>query len=80
MTGLDELIDPYKEVKSDPINPDYYRRFGGVEVNDITKHLSFNLGNVVKYSARAGFKAGTDAVQDLSKAKWYLESEIDRLS
>lgn len=62
---------------SDPINPDYYRRFP-VEVIDLTEHLSFNLGNAVKYAARAGFK--DDAVQDLEKAVWYIQREIARLS
>lgn len=62
-----------------PINPAHYRRFGGVEVNDITQHLSFNLGNVVKYAARAGFKPGVDPIEDLNKAAWYLEKEIERL-
>lgn len=36
--------------------------------------LEFNLGNVIKYIARAGKK---DAVlQDLKKARWYLDDEI----
>ena len=39
--------------------------------------LGFNLGNTVKYISRAGKK---DALQqDLEKAKWYLEREIQRL-
>lgn len=62
---------------SDPINPDYYRRFP-VEVIDLTEHLSFNLGSAVKYCARAGHK--DDVVQDLSKAIWYIQREIRRLS
>lgn len=36
--------------------------------------LSFNLGNVVKYISRAGKK--DFLIQDLEKAKWYLEREI----
>ena len=40
--------------------------------------LGFNLGNVAKYISRAGKK--DDIVQDLEKAKWYLEREIVRLS
>ena len=39
--------------------------------------LSFNLGNVAKYVSRAGKKG--DALQDLEKAKWYLEREINNL-
>lgn len=36
--------------------------------------LGFNLGNVVKYISRAGKK--DFLIQDLEKAKWYLEREI----
>lgn len=39
--------------------------------------LNFNLGNTVKYIARAGRKE--DIVQDLKKAKEYLQFEIDYL-
>lgn len=39
--------------------------------------LNFNLGNVAKYVSRAGKKG--DALQDLKKAKWYLEREINNL-
>lgn len=39
--------------------------------------LGFNLGNTVKYIARAGKK--DDIVQELQKAKWYLEREIYNL-
>jgi Protein of unknwon function (DUF3310) len=40
--------------------------------------LGFCLGNAVKYIARAGKKG--DPVEDLKKAAWYLEREIDKLS
>jgi hypothetical protein len=40
--------------------------------------LSYALGNVVKYIARAGRKG--DAVEDLKKARFYLDREISRLS
>ena len=39
--------------------------------------LNFNLGNVAKYVSRAGKKG--DALQDLEKAKWYIEREINNL-
>lgn len=39
--------------------------------------LNFNLGNVVKYTLRAGKKEVL--LQDLQKAKWYIEREIKRL-
>lgn len=63
----------------DQINPDHYRFPNGEEVIGITEQLSFNLGNVVKYVARAGRKPEASVLTDLSKALWYLEREISRL-
>lgn len=60
-------------------HPVHYTGFSnGAEVIDITENLSFNLGNVVKYVARAGRKT-EDPTEDLAKAKFYLEREIERL-
>ena len=39
--------------------------------------LNFHLGNAVKYIARAGKKGA--AKQDIQKAVWYLQREIDKL-
>jgi len=41
-------------------------------------NLGFCLGNVVKYISRAGRKA--DRLEDLSKAMWYLQRQIDNES
>jgi hypothetical protein len=41
--------------------------------------LGFCLGNTVKYISRAGKKETDKTVQDLEKAKWYLEREIEKL-
>jgi hypothetical protein len=38
--------------------------------------LDYYLGNCTKYICRAGRKPGADSIQDLEKAKWYLEQEI----
>lgn len=40
--------------------------------------LNFNLGQVLKYIKRAGSKAGNSRVDDLRKAAWYLDREIQR--
>lgn len=40
--------------------------------------LGFCLGNVVKYVSRAGKKDPLKYKEDLEKAKWYLEREIER--
>ena len=65
---------------TDLINhPAYYAEgwSNGAEVIDITENLSFNRGNAVKYVARAG-KKGSE-LEDLKKARWYIDREIDRL-
>lgn len=62
---------------SDAINPNHYN-FGDVQPVDIAEHLSFNLGNVVKYVSRAGRKG--EVLEDLHKASWYLDREIQRFN
>lgn len=65
---------------SDPINrPAHYTRFPGVEVIQITEHLNFCRGNVVKYVSRAGAKDPKKELEDLKKARYYLDREIARL-
>jgi hypothetical protein len=49
----------------------------GLEAIDICEHLTFNLGNAVKYLWRAGLK--NDEVEDLKKALWYVERQINQL-
>jgi hypothetical protein len=41
--------------------------------------LGFNLGNTVKYISRAGKKNPEHLVEDLKKARWYLDREIKKL-
>lgn len=41
--------------------------------------LGFRLGNAVKYIARAGRKDPTRHIEDLCKARWYLDREIEKL-
>ena len=61
----------------DPVNhPQHYTQHpSGVECIQITEHMSFNLGNAIKYVWRADLKEG---LQDLEKARWYLDREIAR--
>jgi len=51
----------------------------GVECIEITRHMSFNLGNAVKYLWRNGLKDGASSIQDLEKAVWYINDEINKL-
>lgn len=62
---------------TDAINPQHYTGFSnGAQPIDIAEHLGFNLGNVVKYTSRAGRK--DNRLQDLKKAMFYLKREIAR--
>ncbi len=73
-----EKVEAKRGVQSDHINPPHYQQHpSGVECIQVTEHMTFCLGNVVKYLWRAGQKG--DAVQDLEKAAWYLDREIKRL-
>ena len=67
------------ELESDPVNhPSHYTAHpSGVECIQITEHMNFNLGNSMKYIWRAGMKG--DAVEDLKKARFYLDREIKRI-
>lgn len=57
-------------------NPEHYMSHPSqVACIQVTEHMSFCLGNVIKYVWRADLKGGT---QDLEKAKWYLSREIER--
>ena len=59
-------------------HPDYYNK--GIEVIDFIEshHLGFSRGNIIKYVSRAGLKGDAQKeVEDLEKAKWYIEREIE---
>ena len=62
-------------------NPSHYAEgfSNGAEVIDITENLNFNRGNAVKYLSRAGKKDGSPELQDLEKAQFYVNREVDRV-
>ena len=63
---------------NDLVNHPPHYKSGGIETIDFieAKDLNYRLGNVVKYVSRAG-KKDSDPVQDLEKALWYLQREIN---
>lgn len=63
---------------NDPVNkPAHYREHpSGIECIQVTEHMGFNLGNAIKYIWRCDLKK--DAIEDLEKAKWYIQREIDK--
>lgn len=50
----------------------------GVECIEVTRHLPFNLGNVVKYIWRSGLKENESEIKDLEKSLDYLNDEINK--
>jgi len=54
--------------------PHYNVHPSGIECIQVVEHMGFNLGNAIKYIWRADEKGKT--VEDLKKAKWYIEREI----
>lgn len=58
-------------------HPAHYNRHpSGVECIVVVEHMTFNIGNAIKYLWRADYKNG---VEDLRKAVWYIQREIERL-
>lgn len=68
-------------------HPKHYNSHpSGVECIDIVRHYNFNTGNAIKYLWRHGLKSEEGmrneekSIEDLQKAKFYIEDEINRLS
>lgn len=77
-----------KEEKEEMVNhPNHYawlKELCGIEPIDICRHLDFNCGSAIKYLLRKGKKEMNlsereQRVQDLSKAIFYLQDEIDMI-
>ena len=66
---------------ADNVNHPSHYTDGDIEVIDYIedKKLGYHLGNVVKYVSRAGKKDAGKEIEDLKKARWYLDRYIDRL-
>lgn len=58
----------------------YNENPSGVECITVVEHMSFNIGNAVKYVWRAGLKPDASTVHDLEKARWYIDREIQRIA
>lgn len=71
MSAIEDGHDPVDHPAHYTSNP------SGVECIDVVEHLTFNRGNAIKYLWRAGAKG--DEIEDLRKARWYVDREIQRL-
>lgn len=66
---------------NDIVNHPSHYTDGKIEVIDFIedKHLNFHRGNAIKYISRAGKKNPEKEIEDLQKAVWYINREIQRL-
>lgn len=86
-TILTHIPDVVPEPVPDPVShPTHYTSDpSGIECIQITRHRNFNIGNAIKYLWRAGLKESGSIsgfekqIQDLEKAVWYIQDEIQRL-
>lgn len=63
--------------RSSAVNhPSHYNQVPGIECINVVEHFDFLRGNAIKYLWRAGSKG--NLIQDLEKAKWYIDREIAR--
>ena len=69
VTSVDQVNHP-EHYTTDP---------SGVECIEITRHRNFNIGNAFKYLWRAGLKDEKKHIEDLRKAMFYIQDEINRL-
>ncbi len=67
-----------KKSKHDPVNNPSHYTSGTIQPIEAIEdwQLGFNLGQVIKYVGRAGKKDNSPLLEDLQKAKFYLEREI----
>nr|DAT56996.1 MAG TPA: nucelotide kinase [Caudoviricetes sp.] len=76
---IKRVAEQSDRIEHDAVNhPSHYTR-GKIEVIDFIEdqQLPYHLGNVVKYVARAGYKG--DKLEDLKKARWYLDRYINEV-
>jgi len=81
-TTDNQKLDLYdsNNCKQDAVNnPKHYNSHpSGIDCLTITEHMTFNLGNAIKYIWRADLKG--KQIEDLQKAVFYLNREISRIT
>jgi hypothetical protein len=67
--------------KDDAVNPQHYVKLGLYSAIHVIEKwgLGYSLGNAIKYIQRAGKKASATELEDLKKARWYLQRHIHTL-
>lgn len=63
---------------NDVTNPKHYTELSPEPIDVIENWgLDYHLGSVLAYVARAGYKEGSSEIEDLKKARWFLQRKID---
>lgn len=80
-TSLNEASARLHQSLTDNVNSPAHYTDGKIEVIEYIedKKLDFCLGNAIKYISRAGKKDPAKEIEDLQKAKWYIERRIKQL-
>jgi len=78
LDSVGNLKKHYDDLESVNHPAHYCSHPSGVECIQITEHFNFCIGNAVKYLWRAGVKT-ENPVEDLKKAIWYIQREIERV-
>jgi hypothetical protein len=71
-----------KKTEIDNVNhPTHYLKDSGHEVIDVIEawNLGFDLGNAIKYIARSGKKNPDKLKEDLNKAIWYIQHQLNKI-
>lgn len=78
MESVEQSDVAASKVRVEAVHHPAHYQSGGMECIDVIEAfaLGFHLGNAVKYILRAGRKG--DRLEDLKKAAWYLNREIER--
>lgn len=78
-TGYNKFVKRESKDKKEMVNHPKHYNTGKFEVIEVIEdwNLNFNLGNAVKYISRCEHKGNKK--QDLEKAVWYLQRELDKL-
>jgi hypothetical protein len=76
---MESKMKAHQSVEDQNVNHPKHYATGKIEVIEFIedKRLGFNLGNAVKYVSRAGVKDASKYTEDLKKAIWYIQREID---
>ncbi len=69
-------VEHYEKIE----HPNHYNWHpSGVECIQIVREFSYNTGSAITYLWRAGRKPGSSAIEDMEKAIFHIQDEIDRL-